>query len=714
MKGPLYVTFLWHMHQPYYRNIETGKFILPWVRMHAVKDYYDMLSILDKYPKIKQNFNLVPSLLLQLEEYTQGTTDIFMDLTMKHPSDLNDDERVFILFNFFMANWGSMIYPYPRYSYLLKKRGENTNPDEIKQLHRGFSESEIRDLQVWFNLTWIDPEFIEMFPELKKLKNRGENFTEEEKKYVIKTHLDIIKMIIPKYREMQEKGRVELSTTPFYHPILPLVYDTDTAKKCMPGIKLDFRFSQPEDVEAQVKKGIEYFKEKIGMAPAGMWPSEGSVSEEAVSIMAKCGVKWAATDEEILKESLKLSGDEINGETIYRPYSIDTQNGRLNMVFRNHFLSDLIGFTYQGWNPREAADNFIHELYNIKNSLQGEKRVVNVILDGENCWEYYANDGKDFLNALYEKISANSDFETVTISEAIEKIQDKPLIKKLFPGSWINHDFYIWIGHEQDQKSWKLLKQAREDLVEWQKNNGNESDKLRQAWESVFTAEGSDWNWWYGDDHSSKNDTEFDNLYRLHLMNVYKITGMEVPLKLFEPIAKGGAAFELEPSRYISPVIDGHNTDFYEWKGAGVIDLTKEGGAMHKSGKFIQDLYYGFDHSNLYLRLDAEAKLGTCKEGMKIKVEFVDGNKKAVIEFSADDNSVKITGMEQGGVSFAAGDILEAAVPFNNLAHLAELMEVKCAVFVNRHGSEIQRIPEKGFLRIALPDKEFELYNWKA
>jgi len=714
MKDKLLVTFLWHMHQPYCRNTETGKFILPWVRMHAVKDYYDMVSILDKYPKIKQNFNLVPSLLLQLEEYAAGTTDIFMDLTMKDPRDLNADEKVFILFNFFMANWGTMVYPHPRYSYLLKKRGENTNPDEIKQILRVFSDAEIRDLQVWFNLTWIDPEFIETIPGLKKLKDKGENFTEEDKKFVIKTHLDVIKMIIPKYREMQDAGRVELSTTPFYHPILPLLYDTDSAKQCLPGFKPDFRFSHPEDAEAQVRKGIEYFKEKFGKAPAGMWPSEGSVSDEAISIMAKCGIKWAATDEEILKESIKLSNGEIDGETIYRPYSFNTPNGKVDMVFRNHFLSDLIGFTYSGWNPREAADNFIHELYNIKNSLKGESRVVNIILDGENCWEYYANDGKDFLNALYEKLSANNDFETVTIGEAINRIQDKPVINKIFPGSWINHDFYIWIGHEQDQKSWKLLKKTREDLVEWEKSHKGEADKLWHAWESVYTAEGSDWNWWYGDDHSSKNDTEFDNLYRMHLINVYRITGMETPVNLFDPIAKGGAAFELEPSRLISPVIDGHNTDFYEWKGSGIIDLTKEGGAMHKSDKFIQDLYYGFDQHNLYLRLDAAEKLGSGKAGMRIDVEFFDGIKKASVEFCADDNSIKAEGMDKRGISFAAGDIMEAALSFESMAHISEGVEIKCAVFVNKNGSEIQRIPEKGFLRIALPDKEFELYNWKA
>jgi alpha-amylase/alpha-mannosidase (GH57 family) len=714
MKSPLKVTFLWHMHQPYYRNTETGRFILPWVRMHGVKDYYDMAAILDKYPKIRQNFNLVPSLLLQIEEYINGTTDIFMDLTLKHPRDLSEDERVFILFNFFMANWGTMVYPYPRYSYLLKKRGENTNPDEIKKIHGSFSEEEIRDLQVWFNLTWIDTDFFEMFPELKKIRDKGENFSEEEKQFVIKTHIGILKLIIPKYRQMQEQGRIELSTTPFYHPILPLLYDTDAAKKCMPGVKLDFRFSHPEDAEAQVRSALAYFRDKFGKEPEGMWPSEGSVSAEIMSMLAKCGIKWAATDEEILKESLKLSGGAADGEAIYRPYAVNTENGTVNMVFRNHFLSDLIGFTYSGWNPREAADNFMHELNNIRKNLKGEDRVVNIILDGENCWEYYANDGKDFLNALYERLSASADFEVMTIREAVEKIKDRPEIKKLFPGSWINHDFYIWIGHEQDRMAWKLLQKTRDDLVEWEKAHKNEKDRLARAWESVYIAEGSDWNWWYGDDHSSKNDTEFDNLYRLHLMNVYRITGMEAPQQLNEPIAKGGTAFELEPSRFISPVIDGYKTDYYEWKGAGVYDLTKEGGVMHKTDKFINDLFYGFDQHNLYFRLDTENKLGSHKQGVIIEVEFVDGVKDAFLEFIADNNSVKAHGMEDRGIKFAAEDIFEASIPFASIVHLEESKEVRCVVCINKGGKEIQRIPEKGFLRIQSPDVDFELYNWKA
>jgi alpha-amylase/alpha-mannosidase (GH57 family) len=702
------------MHQPYYKNIETNKFILPWVRMHAVKDYYDMAAILDGYPKIKQNFNLVPSLLLQIEEYIAGTTDIFMDMSLKKAADLNEDERVFIIYNFFMANWETMVFPYQRYSFLLKKRGENTNPDEIRKIHKLFAEDEMRDLQAWFNLTWIDPVFLKMFPELKKIKDKGENFNEDEKNYIIKSHIEIMKLIIPKYREMHEKGQIEISTTPFYHPILPLIYNTDIARQCMPKMpRLDFNFSHPEDADAQISKAVSYFIRKFGAAPTGMWPSEGSVSEEALGLIAKNGIKWVATDEEIIGESLHLSGQHSGKDMIYKPYVFNSVSGPVNMMFRNHYLSDLIGFSYAGWNCREAAAHFINELYKIKSSLDEKEHCVNVILDGENCWEYYPNDGKDFLNALYQALSDNPEFEVVTIKEALEKFPEKTQIKKIFPGSWINHDFYIWIGHEDDRKSWKLLKRVRDDLAAWEDSHRKETEKLDKAWESIYTAEGSDWNWWYGDDHSSKNDSEFDNLYRLHLMNVYRIIGEKVPDELYVPISKMDNAFEIAPVKFITPEIDGYDSNFYEWKGAGLYDLTKEGGAMHKAVKLVQKLMYGFDKENLYIRLDASEKFKDLK-GLTVEIRLAEAGKAGSLKFHIDGRKMEFHNIDSYGIDFAAGDIFEAKIPFARLGHLTDTKEFKLLMFIIRDGQEVEKIPEKGVIMVQVPDEYFELYNWKV
>ncbi|MCE5300928.1 MAG: glycoside hydrolase [Spirochaetia bacterium] len=713
MRKPLYLTFLWHMHQPYYKNVETGKFILPWVRMHAVKDYYDMLSILDGYPKIKQNFNLVPSLLLQIEDYLGGATDIFQDMSLKRPSDLNVDERVFIIYNFFMANWDTMIFPYRRYSYLLKKRGEASHPDEIRKVHTLFTDEEIRDLQAWFNLTWIDTEFLMMFPELGRLKDKGENFTEEEKNYIVNSHLEIMKLVIPKYREAQERGQIEVSATPFFHPILPLVYNTDTARQCMPACPLDFNFSRPEDANNQIRMSVEFFKSRFGREPMGMWPSEGSVSRDVMGLLAKNGIKWAATDEEILRESLALSGMKPGREDIYRPYTVKTPEGDVDMVFRNHYLSDLVGFNYQSWNPREAAHHFIKELYNIKNSLDDKAYCVNVILDGENAWEYYPNDGKDFLNALYKALSENPDFETITIGELMKKGLEKPVLEKLYPGSWINHDFYIWIGHEDDRKSWKLLKRVRDDLERWHKENEGLSEKYNKAMQSIYAAEGSDWNWWYGDDHSSKNDAEFDNLYRLHLMNVYTSIGEKVPDEIFIPISKVTATFETAPVRFITPVIDGRDTHFYEWKGCGLYDTTKEGGAMQKVSKLIRRLLYGFDEYNFYFRMDCEAPFSSLPVE-SVEARFTDGTSTAATKFDITTGTIETSGMDTAGVEFKQAEIFEAKLPFKSMGKLIDTKEVKAMFFINIMSKDTEKIPEKGIIRVQVPDEEFELYNWKA
>ena len=715
MKNPLYVTFLWHMHQPYYKNTETNKFILPWVRLHGVKDYYDMVSILKKYPNIKQNFNLVPSLLLQIEEYINGTTDIFYDLSIKRPQDLNEDERIFILYNFFMANWETMVYPYPRYNNLLVKRGKNTDPDEIKKIHKKFSDADIRDLQVWFNLTWIDRDFYDIFPGLNQILEKGENFTEEEKKFVLDTHIDILKLIIPEYKSAFNENRIEISTSPFYHPILPLIYNTEIAKECMPKLQLPFNFSHPEDAEIQIKKSIDYFKDKFNKNIDGIWPSEGSVSQEVIELMSKNGIKWFATDEDILKESLLKEGKKIDNSTIYKPYIINTKNGPISCVFRNHYLSDLIGFSYQTWHPEEASDNFITELYNIKKSLDDNFYCVNIILDGENAWEYYSNDGKDFLNSLYKKLNDNNDFKVFTISEVLKNINNKTELKRIFPGSWINKDFYIWIGHEQDQKSWKLLKKVRDDLTKWQEQNPNELIKLQKAWEAIYIAEGSDWNWWYGDDHSSKNDTEFDNLYRTHLMNVYKIIGLEIPTVLYEPIQKGPSAFEMFPINFINPVIDGEETSFFEWRGAGVYDLVKEGGSMHKVDKYIEKVYYGFNFDNFYLRLDKKNDFENFKnEKLYLLIKFFDGIKSEFIKLDISGNKIETSNIDSKNILFAVKKIVEISIPFKCVEHIKEGKEIKCGLVIFKDNNEIQKIPEKGILRIQIPNRDFFLYNWKV
>jgi alpha-amylase/alpha-mannosidase (GH57 family) len=281
---PISVALLWHMHQPFYKDLVTGEYILPWVRLHAVKDYWDMAAVLDRFPEVKMNFNLVPSLLTQIDDYVNNkVTDTFLDVTLKEPGDLTLDDRIFLLQNFFMANWDNMIKPYERYHDLLLKRGRFVAPSELAAVAKRFSQQELLDLQVWFNLTWFG--FISKNEDqvVKELIAKERYFTRDDKLAVIAKQWEIMGKVIPKYRELEERGQIEISTTPFYHPILPLLCDSAVAREAMPYVKLpEALFRHPEDAQQQIEMAVKFHTEHFGRPPRGMWPSEGSVSEQMI------------------------------------------------------------------------------------------------------------------------------------------------------------------------------------------------------------------------------------------------------------------------------------------------------------------------------------------------------------------------------------------------------------------------------------------------
>lgn len=541
---PLYLAFLWHMHQPYYKDNLSGKCILPWVRLHGIKDYYDMAAILEEYPQIHQTFNFSPSLLEQIEHYLDGQTeDEHLKASLKPASKLTIHEKKFILEYFFMAHWDNMIKVHPRYAELLERRGEDAGKRE-KAL-KEFSDQDFRDLQVWFNLAWFDPFFKTRDETIKKLVEKDRNFTEADKRAVLEKQMEVMAQILPIYRRLQEAGQIEVSVTPYYHPILPLLCDTDTALRAMPEAPMPRnRFIHPEDAEAQIEMAVSYYQKHFGRPPGGMWPSEGSVSEALVPMMAKRRIRWIATDEAILANTLKSSPGfhDFSFEVKFRPYRIQIGEHQIDCIFRDHTLSDLIGFQYWQWETEEAVADLmgrLHVIRKIVNNAPGD-HLVAIIMDGENAWEFYKNDGWDFLGLLYEKLSADPGIKTVTASEYLKDHPPAETLPRLFPGSWINNNFKIWIGHEEDNTAWDYLYAARQALVEFEQNSKGQADQkaIEQAWQEIYIAEGSDWCWWYGEEHGSYNDMEFDQLFRTHLMNVYRLIGWEVPAYLAEPIIK--------------------------------------------------------------------------------------------------------------------------------------------------------------------------------
>lgn len=720
----LNLLFLWHMHQPYYLDPLSGQYRLPWVRLHGIKDYYDMPAMLDDFPAIRQTFNLVPSLVDQLNDYASGNAgDRFLDISLKPASDLSHEERAFILQSFFMANWDNMIRPFPRYAELLSKRGTHPNPDETWRAARYFETRDLCDLQVWFNLAWFDPMFRDTDPFLRELVRKGRDFSEAEKAMLIDKQREILARIVPKYRELQDAGRIEISATPYFHPILPLLWDSDRARECMPRAELPTRFNHPEDAREQVRRAVEFHTEMFGRAPVGMWPSEGSVSQEILGVFREHGLKWIASDEGILANSLKIRLRDDGGwladqASLYQPYRLS--NG-LSMIFRDHTLSDLFGFDYYKTDARSAVEDFIGRLRHIHNTLPRDRAyAVPVILDGENAWEWYKNDGRDFFYYLYERLTNESFIECPTVSEYLEMHPPTRTIPHLFAGSWINSNYSIWIGHEEDNRAWELLRQTREDLKGFLASGSFPATAVEAAWRSIYAAEGSDWCWWYGDEHSTDTAQDFDELFRNNLIHVYNLLGKETPQALYVPVLREDRRVRVarEPRGFLTPTLDGEVTSYFEWLASGMAEIGGTGGAMHRSESMMARLYFGFDTESLYLRIDGR---GTFREmdtrGLSFEIGFIRPRRMKIV--------VELDGLASGSlftrdnddyvflkpVSCAFADMLELSCAFADLG-AAERDEVCFYLSVYRGGELLERWPDRGMMTVAAPTPRFEDEIW--
>ncbi len=732
--NPLNIAFLWHFHQPNYKDPLTGIYRLPWVRLHGVKDYLDMVKKAEKFPSLKLTFNLVPSLLEQLKDYVENDAkDVYMLITQKNPSDLTEAERLFILENFFLANWDNMIKPYPRYYELLERRGFRFTKKDLSKVSRYFSDNDIRDLQVLFNLSWIDPMFRNADPFLRELVEKGRDYTEDEKHTLIYKQLEILRDIIPTYKKMSSQGQIEFSVTPFYHPILPLLCDTDLARVAMPDIVLPKkRFSHPEDAEKQIDIAISYFEKIFGFKPSGMWPSEGSVSEGVAKLIKSKGIKWIATDEEVLSRSLSKNlrnpqGYPVEPEALYKPYSYND----LSILFRDHILSDLIGFSYSGWDTENAVKDLINRLLEIKNALPYDRPyVVPIIIDGENAWEYYVNDGNDFLDKLYGVLTKDERFRTVKISEFLEEHGSGDSLSYLHAGSWINANFKIWIGHQEDNLAWDYLTQAREDLSSFAASHPDAD--LSKAWEAIYIAEGSDWNWWYGDEHATETQEDFDELFRSYLIKVYEIIGCSIPHHLHIPlkIESRSVKPQIEPRGFIYPKIDGLMTSYFEWYLGASVDTKRSGGSMHKSESLISVIYYGFNKDNFFIRVDPMKTFTETEDQVFFHINIMHPFAfKIVFDPLAEFHQATLYErvgeewiMVNDSIRAALKNIFEIEIPFSDIK-AKENEEIHFSVDIILNGKNgvlpadntvnmLERCPWRGYITVIVPASHFESLMW--
>ncbi len=715
----LSVMFLWHMHQPYYVDTVQGLSLMPWVRLHAVKGYLDMIAAVERCPGARVCMNLTPCLVRQLIDQSQGgAVDQFYALSKKPVSELGPEERAFILRYFFMADWETMIRPFGEYLRLLNKRGTKGRID-FEQAQKKFSDQEITDLVVWFNLAWCGWRALEQKPELLELRQKGRDFTEDDKDLVLDSHIELMAQVLPAYKHLSGEGAVEVSTTPMYHPILPLLYDTNLADRARPGVRLPPRFRRPEDASAQIRLGLAYMEEWMGKRPSGMWPSEGSVAHELAPIFIDNGVRWIATDEGLLFKRLRAHRRD---EALFHPWKVRVDDGReLVVFFRDRGLSDLIGFTYSKRQAEAAADDMVTKLREIHSSLSRlghDHAIVSVVLDGENPWQSYPDGGKEFLALLYNKIIESPGIEMALPSKYLDEHPPQRVLEELPTGSWINQNFDIWIGGPEENKAWDYLGRVREDLPRIAKDAPR--GVAQAAWDSLCAAEGSDWFWWYGDQFSSDLDCEFDHIFRMHLKNAYMVLGADQPLFLNEPVIFDHPVRLLdEPMDFISPKIDGKVTDYFEWHAAGKMNLAAQG-PMYQGHKRLLQVYFGFDLTNFYLRIDP-ADLENETEAMDVYVQVL-APARMVIIFPFKKPAVARVYAETGAgaldpvgeIESVAGDrIVELKAPFKLLG-MEKGDEVQFIVKLYEAGEEIECHPRDGFISFTVPDESFEARHWSV
>ena len=663
MKTPLRIAFLWHNHQPFYEK--DGELILPWVRMHAVKDYLDIPLLMNEFPDIIQNFNIVPSLFLQLHNYTQNKNyDIIQRLTNIPAEQLNDSEKSQIIKLFFLCNVENLIKPNPRYQELYEK-------SKISNPLFAFTIEDWRDLQVWYNLAWLGP-ISQKDPFAKRLIAKGKNFTEAEKQVLFDLHTDIISRITETLKRLILLNQAEVSVSPYYHPILPLLINTESAKEANPENKsIEPIFEYPKDAQKQIDDAIDFYENVFNAKPDGMWPSEGSVSDETLELIADAGIKWVATDEGILAASEESSIDNFSK---FFPRKFLNNGKDLVIFFRDHILSDKIGFEYSKWNPHDAARDFVNILLSIKSGIftrYGENglknAVVPIILDGENCWEYYPNNGYDFLKALFSYITITPELKTIRFIDAVQDNSSnfQSPLTTIRAGSWIDANFNIWIKDDINIKAWSLLSTARKIFEE--KKSGLSPEMLDIITNEFMIAEGSDWFWWYYPNHKAENKPDFDVLFRWRLSRIYDLLGEKMPEDILFSLTDANSQNVQLPTERISPIIDGKIDEDGVWNKAGKVILHKQFSTMHQNIGEETTIYFGNDADFIYFRIDNfQNRIKECS----IQIDLNNAN--CVIQFDLSGIYIKQNDCEEINYSFALSQIAEIKLPLVKINNLQE------------------------------------------
>jgi alpha-amylase/alpha-mannosidase (GH57 family) len=717
---------LWHMHQPQYRDPATGRYLLPWTRLHALKDYWGMVKVLGEFPEVHATFNIVPLLAAQIEEYAGGNfREPWFEIAFAPADTLKPEQKREALERAFQVNQ-NYVQRWPRFAELYSQ----VHSGGIEACAAHFSARDWRDLQLLSQLAWMDEEYLEKDPVVSELSRKGKGFTEEDKSALRAKQLELLAAVLPEYRLAAERKQIEISTTPYYHPILPLLCDTDIARVSNPHTPLPQPpFRHPVDAHEQLLRARRYHERTFGELPKGLWPSEGSVSDQTLEIAMELGFEWFATDEGVLGRTRNIgfwrdaAGYPENGAELYTPWRWERNGRAMTGFFRDHYLSDLVGFVYSRMSADSAAEDLHRRIRLIGDRARaGTIPTVSVILDGENAWEYYAGNGREFLRQFYRRVAQDPEIRTCTASEAT-LLANQPKIESIFPASWINANFDVWVGDHEDVRAWELLRDARDAYTRAEQRASRQAGPVRseldRAFEAVLAAEGSDWCWWYGPQHGSANDAEFDELYRKHLTEIYAALGEPAPNALAIPVKRAPEKARREPpTAFLQVQVDGRESNYFEWIGAGLYSADRRSGTMHGRNYVLGDLHYGFGPDSFYLRVDPIAAAIAEIPSFQIRLTAWD-SRETRITIRVERGKLRDTIVEQSGVCLlhpeslvesGYGAILEVRMA-RELFELKGRKEFLLNVALWEGGLPVDLLPAEGMLAVGLGG---ENYAWEV
>ncbi len=561
----LKVVLCWHMHQPHYQDFISGEYQLPWTYLHAIKDYVDMAAHIEAVPAARAVVNFAPILLEQIDDYTRQVQGFLQDsgairdpllAALVQPAlPVDADQRMVLVKACLRVNEKRLIDRFKPYRQLADMAAWFTaRPEALAYLNDQY----LADILVWYHLAWMGEIVRRQDARIKALIEKGAGYTLHERRQLLEVIGELLAGVIGRYKALSRRGQVELSVTPYAHPIVPLLLDIKSAHEAMPDAPLPklARYPGGEDrARWHIREGIEVFERYFGEKPKGCWPSEGSVSTATLKLLGEYGFRWAASGGSVLGNSLaraksaptnsSASKQTQLSECLHHPYHVEKGKDKIACFFRDDGLSDLIGFTYTEWHADDAVANLIHHLENIAVTCAGQDGVVSIILDGENAWEYYPENGYYFLSALYRGLSGHPRIELTTFSECLDAKVPVRNLPHLVAGSWVYGTFSTWIGSADKNRGWDMLGDAKKAFDKAVVSGHLVGDHLAAAERQLALCEGSDWFWWFGDYNPAATVTDFERLFRLHLGNLYQMMNVEPPEYLSQTFTHGGGAPQL-------------------------------------------------------------------------------------------------------------------------------------------------------------------------